>query len=81
LRHSKGSKPYAHEELVAEMTSAFICASLTIKPTVRHTDYIASWLQVLKDDDRAIFRAASLASKAADYLLTTRQIEKTRAAA
>jgi antirestriction protein ArdC len=81
LRHSKGSKPYAHEELVAEMTSAFICASLTIKPTVRHTDYIASWLAQLKDDDRAIFRAASLASKAADHLLTTRQIEKTRAAA
>nr|NKB54617.1 DUF1738 domain-containing protein [Rhizobiaceae bacterium] len=81
LNHSKGSKPYAHEELVAEMTSAFVCASLLITPTVRHTDYIASWLEVLKEDDRAIFRAASLASKAADYLLATRQGEGTRAAA
>ncbi len=31
---------YAREELVAEMASAFACASLSIKPTVRHADYI-----------------------------------------
>jgi antirestriction protein ArdC len=36
---------------------------------VRHADYIASWLAVLREDNRAIFRAASLASKAADFLL------------
>jgi len=61
----------AKEELVAEMTSAFVCAALSIVPTVRHTDYLASWLQVLKDDKRAIFRAASLASKAADFILAS----------
>ncbi|PCJ90537.1 MAG: hypothetical protein COA50_17055 [Flavobacteriaceae bacterium] len=60
---------YAKEELVAEMTSSFVCAALSIVPTVRHTDYLGSWLRVLKDDKRAIFRAASLASKAADYIL------------
>ncbi len=54
---------------VAEMAAAFTCASLGISPTVRHSDYIASWLSVLRDDDKAIFRAASAASKAADYLL------------
>jgi antirestriction protein ArdC len=64
-----GSALYAKEELVAEMTSAFVCASLGIVPTVRHADYIGSWLEVLRDDDRAIVRAASAASKAADYLL------------
>lgn len=64
-----GSKKYAQEELVAEMTSAFTCASLGIVPTVRHADYIGSWLEALRDDNRAIFRAASAASKAADYLL------------
>ena len=37
-------------------------------PTVRHADYIGSWLEVLRADDRAIVRAASLASKAADYM-------------
>ena len=64
-----GTKDYAREELVAEMASAFICADQSIQPTVRHTDYIANWLQVLKEDKRAIFKAASLASKAADYIL------------
>ena len=67
-----GSALYAKEELVAEMTSAFVCASLGIVPTVRHADYLGSWLEVLREDDRAIVRAASAASKAADYLLAFR---------
>ena len=67
-----GSAPYAKEELCAEMTSAFVCATLGIVPTVRHADYIGSWLEVLREDDRAIVRAASAASKAADYLLAFR---------
>lgn len=60
---------YAREELCAEMASAFLCAELGIVPTVRHADYIGSWLAVLREDSKAIFRAASQASKAADYLL------------
>ena len=64
-----GSPDYVREELVAEMASAFTCASLSIRPTVRHADYVGSWLSVLREDERAIFKAASLASKAADYLL------------
>jgi len=54
------------------MTSAFVCASLGIVPTVRHADYLGSWLEVLREDNRAIVRAASAASKAADYLLAFR---------
>ena len=83
LVNSFGSKDYAREELVAEMGSAFLCASLGIVPTVRHADYIASWLELLREDlsedaavrgtgtprGHAIFRAASAASKAADWLL------------
>lgn len=65
----RGGKAYAREEPVAEMASAFTCASLSIQPTVRHADYIGVWLDVLREDERAIFRAASQASKAADYLL------------
>jgi antirestriction protein ArdC len=67
-----GSNPYAREELVAEMASAFVCATLGIVPTVRHSDYLASWLDVLREDNRAIFKAASLATKAADYVLAFR---------
>ena len=63
------SASYAREELVAEITAAFLCAALGTVPTVRHADYIGSWLAVLRADDRAIVRAASLASKAADYML------------
>jgi len=69
LKGQKGTKLYAKEELCAEMTTAFICAALGITPTVRHADYIGSWLTVLKDDKRFVFKAASLASKAADYIL------------
>jgi len=63
---------YAREELVAELTSAFVCATLGIQPTVRHADYIGAWLEVLRKDSRAIFQAASKASKAANYLLAYR---------
>ena len=70
LTNSFGSKDYVREELVAEMGSAFLCAALGIVPTVRHADYLASWLAVLREDNRAIFRAASAASKAADWLLS-----------
>jgi antirestriction protein ArdC len=72
LSGSFGSKKYAYEEIVAEITSAFVCASLGIVPTVRHADYIGSWIDVLRDNDRAVVRAASAASKAADYLLAFR---------
>jgi antirestriction protein ArdC len=69
LTNSFGSKDYAREELIAEMGSAFLCAALGIMPTVRHADYIGSWLEVLREDNRAIFRAASAATKAAEWLL------------
>ena len=64
-----GTQSYAREELVAEISGAFVCATLGIVPTVRHADYIGEWLSVLREDNRAIVRAASAASKAADYLL------------
>ena len=76
-----GSSSYAREELVAEMTGAFVCAALSIVPTVRHADYLGSWLEVLREDNRAIISAASAASKAADYLLSfQRPIEVPEAA-
>ena len=72
LSNAFGSKKYAQEELVAELTAAFACATLGIMPTVRHADYIGSWLDVLREDNRAVVRAASAASRAADYLLAFR---------
>lgn len=65
-----GDAGYAMEELVAELGSAFLCADLGITPELRddHASYIANWLEVLKNDKRAVFTAASHASKAIDYL-------------
>jgi len=69
-RKKWGDEGYAMEELVAELASAFLSADLAITPEVRedHASYIANWLTVLKNDKRAIFTAASHASKAVDYL-------------
>jgi antirestriction protein ArdC len=64
-----GSKAYYLEELCVEISSAYICAALGIVPTVRHADYAGAWIDVMGEDSRAIIRAASAASKAADYLL------------
>src|SRR3546814_5022903 len=65
-----GDEGYAREELVAEVGAAFLCADLGVAPEVRadHAAYVASWLQVLKDDKRAIFQAAAHAQRAVDYL-------------
>ena len=63
-----GDADYAFEELVAELGAAFLCARLGIRGELRHEGYINSWLEVLKQDKRAIFRAASRAREAAEYL-------------
>lgn len=65
-----GDTGYAKEELVAELGAAFLCADLGLKLEDRqdHAAYIGSWLQVLRDDKRAIFAAAAHAQRAADYL-------------
>lgn len=71
LRGRFGDEAYAAEELVAELGAAFICARLGITNEARpdHAQYLASWLKVLKNDNRAIFTAASQAQKAADFIL------------
>lgn len=65
-----GDVGYAKEELVAELGAAFLSADLGLKLEDRqdHAAYIGSWLQVLRDDKRAIFAAAAHAQRAADYL-------------
>ncbi len=61
---------YAAEELIAELGSAFVCAELelAIEPRRDHAPYIQSWLNVLRNDRRAIFTAATKAQQAVDWL-------------
>jgi antirestriction protein ArdC len=70
-RKQWGNEGYAMEELVAELGAAFLCADLDIaaKPREDHAAYIASWLEVLKGNKRAVFTAAAHAQRAADYLI------------
>lgn len=72
LDRTKGKRfadpAYAFEELVAEMGAAFLCQDYGIQGELRHAGYIQSWLKACRDDNRAIFKAAALAQKAADYI-------------
>lgn len=62
-------KQYAQEELVAELTSAFLCAELGFsKPITNNAAYIKSWLEKLEGDKRYIVKAAAQAEKAAEYV-------------
>lgn len=63
-----GDRAYAAEELVAELTSAFLCAEFSIDGDLRHAGYIENWIDLLKHDSKAFFTAASAAQKAADLL-------------
>jgi len=65
-----GDSKYAFEELVAEMGAAFLCFDHGITGELRHAGYIANWLQCLRDDSKAVFKAAALAQKAVDYINT-----------
>lgn len=72
-----GSKPYSKEELVAEMGASFLCSSVQIDydhVVENNAAYLAGWLKVLKEDSKFIFKVASEAQKAADYILNRRQI-------
>ena len=58
------------EELIADLTSCFLCADLQIQsePRLDHAPYLSSWLKVMRADKKAIFTAASKAQEGATYL-------------
>ncbi|MCH7685318.1 MAG: hypothetical protein IH899_01320, partial [Planctomycetes bacterium] len=73
---SEEGNNYAMGELVAEMSSCFVCSELGIplaEGIGNHAAYLGHWLKALKNDPSFIFRASTHASKAADYLLSFRQ--------
>jgi antirestriction protein ArdC len=68
LKHRFGERAYAAEELVAELGAAFLAAEFSFDGDVRNAGYIATWIELLKADKRALFTACNRASAAADYL-------------
>ena len=83
-----GSQDYAREELRAELASLFIGTTLGLPTDIpNHASYLASWISVLKQDRREIFRAAADAQRIANYCLAfhpdyaqAREVEKDRSA-
>lgn len=70
----------AHEELVAELGSVFVCSDLGLSSAAaagdpgtqavleRHAAYLRSWMSALKDDPDELARASSEAQRAADAI-------------
>lgn len=75
-----GSNAYAFEELVAEISSGFLCTILELVklPTPNHAKYINNWLEVLKSDKKALIKAFSLAQKASDFILEFEEIKENK---
>jgi len=65
------SDAYAMEEMIAELAAATIGGELQlpVEHLENHASYIATWIKVLENDERALFTAAAKAEAAADYLL------------
>jgi antirestriction protein ArdC len=77
-----GDDAYAFEELVAELTAAFVTGALGLANPARedHAAYLANWIKVLKDDKRAFITAAGKAQAAADFILNAKAVELEQAA-
>ena len=66
-----GSALHAQEELIAEIGAAFLAQQAGLNSPAFHENtasYLAGHLKLLRNDKRAIFRAAAAAQKAIDYL-------------
>lgn len=71
-RFGKGRdrEAYAFEELIAEIGSCMVYASLGLAPDFdQSASYVESWLKALKEDKRLIFTAASAAQAACNLIL------------
>ncbi len=65
-----GSATYAAEEVLVEWASSMVCSTLGLAiDYADNASYIDSWLGVMRQDKRAIFRIATEAQRVADYIL------------
>ncbi len=73
IQNRFGSEGYAFEELIAELTSVFVCNALGLEhePVPNHAAYLKSWLSALKGEDgpSLLWKAGTDAQKAAQYIL------------
>jgi antirestriction protein ArdC len=68
-----GGEEYSFEELVAELTSAYLCATNGIDNTLENsTAYIQNWFGVLRNDKSMLLKASGKATAAVEYILGKR---------
>lgn len=63
-----GSESYSEEELIAELSAAFLCAKAGIELIDNNAAYIGGWVKVLKNDHTKIFKCAAAAQKVVEYI-------------
>jgi len=71
---------YAFEELVAEITSAFLSSRFGLKAEMQHVEYLEGYVKALKEDATVLRKAAAASQKAFDYLIGAGQEEQEQAA-
>jgi antirestriction protein ArdC len=79
---ARSTEDYAEEELVAEIFAAFCCAYTGATPDMEQSKaYVKGWLKKLQDDKRFIFRAASKAGKAFEFVKAAQEEMEAKQAA
>jgi len=75
--HGFGSRPYAREELVAEIGAMMLMSHAGIEPEIDNgAAYIASWLKALDGDKSLVITAAARAQKAVNHILGSSSSEE-----
>ncbi len=73
LNWNRAEEGYAMGELIAEISGCMMMGELGLSTTTNlqnHVSYLKHWLDGMAGDSKFIFKAASQASKAVDYLLS-----------
>ena len=63
-----GDRSYAVEELVAELTSAFLCGEFGFDNDGVDAAYIATWIKLLEEHEKVIVAASAAASRAVEFM-------------
>ncbi len=80
LPNKYADEKYSKEELIAEMTSAFLCAEMGIDNNDLANNsaaYLQGWINALKGDSKLIITAASAAQKAFNFIISKYETEET----
>ena len=79
---SQKRKEYAFEELIAEITSAFISAQLGIasQPSDNQIAYLKTWIDAMKEQPKILWDAISQAKDSANYCNNLQQLNQKKVA-